>query len=147
MEIKVSKIVNDAVIPTKGSLYAAGYDLYACIHDEDDMIDIEPHQTVFVRTGIAIAIPNGYWGGIYARGGLACKQALRPANCVGVIDSDYRGEILVALHNDSGTTQTIFNGDRIAQLIISPYLNCEFNVVPTLDATARGEGGFGSSGK
>ncbi len=144
MEIKIKKLNKNAVIPTRGSKYAAGYDLYACI-DED--ITIAPHQNVKIGTGLAIAVPEGYFGAIFARSGLAAKQNLRPANCVGVADSDYRGEYIVALHNDSNEERIVKNGDRIAQLVIMPFLSAEFLETDILDETERGEGGFGSTGK
>ena len=139
------KKINDKVnIPTRGSEYAAGYDLYA--NCECDVV-IPPHETKLIGTGIMAAIPNGYFGGIFARSGLALKENLRPGNCVGVVDSDYRGEIKVALHNDGKQDRIITNGERIAQLVIIPYLNVNFEVIDVLDNTERGEGGFGSTGK
>ena len=144
MEIKIKKIKPDAVIPTRGSSSAAGYDLYACI---DNDIVIKPNENVKIGTGLAIAVPDGYFGAIFARSGLAAKQNLRPANCVGVADSDYRGEYIVALHNDSNESRIIKRGERIAQLVIMPFLPVEFLEVDELDETARGEGGFGSTGK
>ena len=142
MKINIKKVNEDAIIPTKGSDYAAGYDLYAT---KDEVIF--PHNTTKVSTGLAIEIPEGYYGGIFARSGLASKKRVRPANCVGVIDSDYRGEIIVLLHNDSERHQFISKGDRIAQLIVLPYLSIEFEEVENLNETERGEGGFGSTGK
>lgn len=144
MEIKIKKIKPDAVIPTRGSSSAAGYDLYACI---DNDIVIKPNENVKIGTGLAIAVPDGYFGAIFARSGLAAKQNLRPANCVGVADSDYRGEYIVALHNDSNESRIIKRGERIAQLVVMPFLPVEFLEVEELDETARGEGGFGSTGK
>jgi len=143
LNINIKLLNKNAKIPTRGSTAAAGYDLYTA---SDNSIKINPFSTVKVDTGIAIEIPEGFFGGIYARSGLATKKGLRPANCVGVIDSDYRGPIIVALHNDTPEVQTIEAGDRIAQLIIQPYLNIDFNVVNELTNTARGDGGFGSSG-
>jgi len=143
MDINIKLLNEFAKVPTRGSAAAAGYDLY--VASEKD-IDIAPHSTVKVNTGIAVEIPEGYFGGIYARSGLATKQGLRPANCTGVIDSDYRGPLIVALHNDTSEMQTVESGDRIAQLIIQPYLNVDFNVVNELTDTDRGEGGFGSTG-
>ena len=141
MDIKL--LTPTATIPTKGSLAAAGYDLYA-----DETVVIPAGETRLVHTGIALAIPAHFWGGIYARSGLAAKRGLRPANCVGVIDADYRGEIMVAMHNDSHEVQLISHGDRIAQFVLAPV--CEdprgFEVVDELDSTDRGEGGFGSTG-
>lgn len=132
-----------AKIPTRGSEYAAGYDLYADITKE---LVIEPHETAKIGTGLSIEIPDGYFGAVFARSGLAAKQALRPANCVGVCDSDYRGEYIVALHNDGTQARTINPGDRIAQLVVMPYLAVEFNEVSELSDTKRGAGGFGAFG-
>lgn len=134
---------NLAKVPTYGSEEAAGADLYAAT---DYDIEIKPHETVKIGTGIAIAVPRGYYGGIYARSGLATKQGLRPANCVGVIDSDYRGEVIVALHNDTDEPQWVSAGSRIAQLLIQPVMRTDFNVVDKLSDTERGNGGFGSTG-
>ena len=131
-------------MPTAGSQYAAGYYLYACI---DAPVTIAPHTTEKIGTGLAVAVPEGYFGAVFARSGLASKQGLRPANCVGVCDSDYRGEYTVAIHNDSETTQTVAPGDRIAQLVILPYMTAEFEEADELSATERGAGGFGSTGK
>ena len=142
--MKIKKLNENAVVPTYGSLCAAGADLYAC---EENAITIEPGKTVLVHTGIAMAIPDGYVGLIYARSGLACKRGLAPANKVGVIDSDYRGEIMVALHNHGDVAQTVESGERIAQIVFTPYVAAEFTVADTLDDTVRGEGGFGSTGK
>ena len=149
MEIKIKKIHKDAIIPTRGSAYAAGYDLYACMEDPQCVTNIwiQPHQTVKIGTGIAMEIPEGYFGAIFARSGLATKQGLRPANCVGVVDADYRGEIIVALHNDTNSAQCVVLGDRIGQIVIMPYLQAEYTVVEELGETERGEGGFGSTGK
>ena len=133
-------------MPTIGSEYAAGQDLYAAFPQESDRVTIPAHKTVMIPTGIAIAIPHGYWGGVYARSGLATKQGLRPANCVGVIDSDYRGEVFVALHNDSEDPKLVRNGDRIAQLIIHKVELFEWEEVFELDETERNAGGFGSTG-
>lgn len=146
MEIKIKILKENAKLPTNGSGQAAGFDLYACADDYFEAT-IYPHETFKVGTGLAMGIPEGYYGAIYARSGLATKQGLRPANCVGVIDSDYRGEIVVALHNDSNDPQTYHNGDRIAQLIIQPCLDVEYKVVENLDETERGDGGFGHTGK
>ncbi|MBE6571654.1 MAG: dUTP diphosphatase [Ruminococcaceae bacterium] len=144
MNINVKKLNEKAKIPTRGSQYAAGYDLYACI---DGNVTIAPHATVKIGTGLAIAVPNGYFGAIFARSGLAAKSGLRPANCVGVADSDYRGEYIVALHNDSDEERTVCCGDRIAQLVIMPFLAVDFLENAELDETDRGNGGFGSTGK
>lgn len=142
--IKIKRLNEKAVIPTQGSAAAAGYDLYACL---DFPVFIKPHETVKIGTGLAMAIPDTCWGGIYPRSGLATKMGLRPANCVGVIDSDYRGEIIVAVHNDSNKTQTINHGERIAQFILMERFLCEWEEVKELDGTDRGKGGFGSTGK
>lgn len=144
MNVKIKKLYDNAVIPTEGSGKAAGHDLYACL-DSDEVV-IYPHTTLLVKTGIAMEIPDGYYGGVYARSGLSSKKGLRPGNCVGVIDSDYRGEIKVPLHNDSDIVQSIKTGDRIAQLIIQPYLSVEFEEADELSGTERGSGGFGHSG-
>lgn len=145
MEIKIKKLKENAILPTRGSASAAGYDLYACL--DSDSIVIPPHTAAKIGTGIALAVPEGYFGAIFARSGLAAKQNLRPSNCVGVADSDYRGEYIVSLHNDSETERTIQNGDRIAQLVIMPFMSAEFMEVDELDDTDRGSGGFGSTGK
>lgn len=144
MKIKIKKLNNNATIPTQGSEKAAGYDLYAYLGADEAVV--YPHTTLLVKTGVAMEIPEGYFGGVYARSGLSSKKGLRPGNCVGVIDSDYRGEIRVPLHNDSDIVQSIKTGDRIAQLIIQPYLSVEFEEVDELSGTERGSGGFGHSG-
>lgn len=143
MEIKLKKVNEKAVVPTYGTSLAAGADLYACI-DED--VVINPNETKIIKTGIAVAIPEGYAGLIYARSGLALKRNLAPANKVGVIDADYRGELMVALHNHGTTPQTVEINERIAQLVITPFLKVEFDEVDSLDDTERAEGGFGSTG-
>lgn len=143
MKVKVKKLVNSAIIPTFGSVESAGGDLYNAGED----ITVEPSQTVFVGTGLAVEIPIGYVGLVYARSGLATKSGLAPANKVGVIDSDYRGEIKVALFNHSKETRTVLKGERIAQMVITPYLKVEYEEVEELSSTQRGEGGFGSTGK
>ncbi len=145
MNIKIKKLKENAVIPTRGSEKAAGYDLYACF--EGESLTIPAHSTVKVGTGLAIAVPDGYFGAIFARSGLATKQGLRPANCVGVADSDYRGEYIVALHNDTDEEKVIAKAERIAQLVVMPFLSVEFDEVDELDETERGAGGFGSTGK
>lgn len=142
MVINIKKVEDGATIPTRGSDYAAGYDLYS----NDISVSIPAGGTKMIGTGVCMEIPEGYAGFVYARSGLASKRGLRPANCVGVIDSDYRGEIKVALHNDSPETQTVYLDDRIAQIVIAPFLAVDFNVVDELDETKRGEGGFGSTG-
>lgn len=144
MKIKIKKLNENAVIPTRGSEYAAGVDLYAT--PPTMSTHIPAGQTAKINTGICVEIPNGYFGAIFARSGLATKRGLRPANCVGVIDSDYRGEVIVALHNDTDKCESIHVGDRIAQLVILPYLPVEFEEVDELSNTDRGEGGFGSTG-
>lgn len=144
MKIEIKKLNENAVIPTRGSEQAAGYDLYAAT---ESPITIAPHETVKIGTGLAIAVPDGYFGAIFARSGLAAKQGLRPANCVGVADSDYRGEYIVALHNDTDFERVVAPKERIAQLVVMPYLAVEFEEKDELSETARGEGGFGSTGK
>ncbi|MBE6623790.1 MAG: dUTP diphosphatase [Ruminococcaceae bacterium] len=145
MSLKIKRIKKDAKLPKRGSSCSAGYDLYACLDDDD--IVIPPHATVKIGTGLSIAVPEGYFGAIFARSGLAAKEGLRPANCVGVADSDYRGEYIVALHNDTDAEKTVKNFDRIAQLVIMPFLEVDFEETDTLDETERGAGGFGSTGK
>ena len=144
MKIEIKKLRENAKIPTRGSRYAAGYDLYACIEEE---VTILPHKTEKIGTGLSISVPTGYFGAIFARSGLAAKEGVRPANCVGVADSDYRGEYIVALHNDTNEPRTIMPQERIAQLVIMPFLEAEFDEVEELDRTERGDGGFGSTGK
>ena len=144
IQIKIKKLNENANIPTRGSAYSAGYDLYACI---DEPITIPAHSTVKIGTGLAIEIPDGYFGAIFARSGLATKEGLRPANCVGCCDSDYRGEYIVALHNDTNETKLIVPNERIAQLVVIPYLPVEFEEVAELTDTERGISGFGSTGK
>jgi len=144
MKIQVKKLKANASLPTRGSAYAAGYDLYACL---DKAVTLAPGETVKIGTGLSIAVPEGYFGAIFARSGLAAKEGLRPANCVGVADSDYRGEYIVALHNDSDVTRTVTPDERIAQLVIMPFLSVTFEEAQTLDETERGKGGFGSTGK
>ncbi len=144
MNIKVKKLTPTAVLPTRGSAFAAGYDLYADVQEE---LQIQPHETAMVPTGLAMEIPEGYFGGIFARSGLAARENLRPANCVGVVDSDYRGQFLVALHNDGEQVRTIVHGERIAQLVVIPFLSVNFEETEELSDTVRGAGGFGSTGK
>lgn len=141
--VSVKKLDDRANIPTYGSVGAGGADLYAVT---DGPVTIEPGQTVLIHTGIAMAIPQGFVGLVYARSGLATKQGLAPANKVGVIDADYRGELMVALHNHDTETRTVSHGDRIAQLVIAPYMTAQFVHTETLDNTIRGDGGFGSTG-
>ena len=145
--INIKKTDETAKIPTYGSVYAAGADLYAVIHNEENKVEILPGETAFIDTGIVMEIPNGYVGLVYARSGLSCKQGLAPANKVGVIDSDYRGNIMVALYNQSNEVRTVSEGDRIAQIIIQPVEQFGFKVKENLSDTIRGNGGFGSSGK
>ncbi|MCI6239846.1 MAG: dUTP diphosphatase [Clostridium sp.] len=144
MHVNVKKLNENAVLPTYGSANAAGADIYACL---DAPLTIAPHETVMVHTGLAMEIPEGYAGLIYARSGLACKRNLAPANKVGVVDSDYRGEFMIALHNHGTTSQTIEPKERIAQLVITPYIVGQFEIVDELDTTERGAGGFGSTGR
>lgn len=143
MEIKFKKLNNLAKTPTLGTEYAAGADLYAAT-DCDTVIP--PHETIKIDTGIAVEIPEGNFGAIFARSGLATKQGLRPANCVGVVDSDYRGPVIVALHNDTKELQIVPAGARIAQLVILPYSKPSFTEVEELEDTTRGNHGFGSTG-
>lgn len=146
MEVNYKKLDDRAVAPMYGSEYAAGLDLSALIRNGARSQRIPAGATVKIGTGIAMEIPEGYFGAIFARSGMATKRGLRPANCVGVIDSDYRGEIIVPLHNDTDKCETIRDGDRIAQMVIMPYLGVKLNEVEELDNTERGTGGFGSTG-
>lgn len=143
MKIKVKRLSNTATLPEKGSKFSAGYDLSA---DINEPVLIRPGETVKIPTGLAFEVPEGYFGGIYARSGLATKQGLRPGNCTGIADSDYRGEYIVALHNDSDTTRIVEPGQRIAQVVFQPYLMCDLEDVDDLTETERGSGGFGSTG-
>lgn len=140
--MKIKLLSEKAKLPTRGSNDAAGWDLYAA-----ESAIILPHTTVKISTDIAIEIPAGYFGAVFARSGLATKQGLRPANCVGVIDSDYRGSIIVALYNDSDEIRFVSNGDRIAQLVFIPYGSWDWEIVNELSDTKRADGGFGHSGK
>ena len=142
--VKVKKLTELAVLPTYGSEFSAGADLYAAVESD---IQIAPGETVAIPTGLSLEIPEGFAGLIYARSGIASKRGLAPANKVGVVDSDYRGEVMVALHNHSAVAQTIENGARIAQLVIAPYVVADFVLSDELDDTERGAGGFGSTGK
>ena len=144
MKMRWKKLDPRATVPSYGSAAAAGADLYACLDSE---LTVEPGQTQFVPTGLSMEIPVGCVGLIYARSGLACKKGLAPANKVGVIDSDYRGEFMVALHNHGSEAQTISPGDRIAQLVIAPVFTPGFYEVSELSDTQRASGGFGSTGK
>lgn len=143
-KIAVKKLRAGAILPTFGSEWAAGADLYACLEEN---VTILPGETAFIPTGLAMELPRGYVGLVYARSGLACKRGLAPANKVGVIDSDYRGEFLVALHNHGKDAQSVSNGERIAQLVVTPVLIPEYVEADTLSETSRGTGGFGSTGK
>ncbi len=143
LPVKIKKIKPNAAIPTYGSKYAAGADLYACI---DSAVSVQPGETHLIPTGLSMELPEGYAGLIYARSGLASKKGLAPANKVGVIDSDYRGEVLVALHNHSTAAAVVEPGERIAQLVITPYIVGLFEEADELSDTVRGEGGFGSTG-
>ena len=143
-EISVKRIKAGAIMPTYGSAEAAGADLYACLEED---ITIAPGESVFIPTGLAMEIPRGYAGLIYARSGLACKRGLAPANKVGVVDSDYRGEFMIVLHNHGTKEQTVCHGERIAQLVITPVFTPGFREVEELTDTERAGGGFGSTGK
>lgn len=143
MKVNIKKINENAIIPIYSTEFSAGADLYALL---DQPVTIKKGQTYLVHTGIQMEIPVGYVGLIYARSGLATKKGLAPANKVGVIDSDYRGEIMVALYNQSETDQVIEQGERIAQMVIAPFIQAEFTECEELNQTLRGEGGFGSTG-
>ena len=143
-KMKIKKLNERATVPTYGTDFAAGADLYSC---EEGEITIAPGETRFVHTGIALEIPQGYVGLVYARSGLSTKRGLAPANKVGVIDCDYRGEIMVALYNHSSVAQTLAVGKRVAQIVFTKYDTAEFEVVDELDSTERGAGGFGSTGR
>ena len=142
--IEIKKLNDDAIMPTYGSIDAAGADLYANTRESETIM---PHETKLIKTGLAMAIPKGLVGLIFARSGLASKRGLAPANKVGVIDADYRGEIMVALHNHTDVEQTIEPNERIAQIAFIPYVKGSFNIVDELPETIRGEGGFGSTGR
>lgn len=146
MKVHIKRLNDTAIIPTFGSVDAAGCDLYANLSAEGGSVTIAPGVTYLVKTGIAMEIPKNYAGFIYARSGLASKRGLRPANCVGVVDSDYRGEIMVALYNDSQVEQVVNHGERVAQMVLAPYLRPEFVVMNELEDTERGAGGFGHTG-
>ena len=141
--VKIKKLSDKAIVPKYGTEFSAGADLYALC---DEPVSISPGESKLIHTGIAIAIPNGLVGLIFARSGLATKQGLAPANKVGVIDSDYRGEIMVCLYNQSNQVRVVESGDRIAQLCLMPYYTANYEVCESLDSTERGEGGFGSTG-
>lgn len=142
VKVIVKKLREDAHLPRYGSEFAAGADLYSA-----ETAEIAAGETAFLHTGIAVELPHGTVGLVYARSGLACKQDLAPANKVGVIDSDYRGEVMVALHNHGKTSRIVNAGDRIAQLVVAPYYTVDFEEADELSETERGEGGFGSTGK
>lgn len=142
--MKVKRLNEKAVIPTRGSNEAAGYDLYACL---EEPVEIAPGETKSIGIGLAMEVPAGNFGGIFARSGLSRDEGLRPANCLGVVDSDYRGEVIVALHNDSKEARVVTNGQKIAQLIILPYLPIDFIEVDELSSTERNANGFGSTGR
>lgn len=142
-DVRIKKLRENAVVPTYGSEFAAGADLYAAI---EEAVTINPNETKLIPTGLAMEIPTGYAGLVYARSGLASKRGLAPANKVGVVDADYRGEVMVALHNHGTAAQTIEAGERIAQMVIAPYVTANFILSDSLDDTVRGAGGFGSTG-
>ena len=144
MTIKIKKMSPTAMLPTHGSSFAAGYDLYADLSEE---LTIAPHTTVTIDTGLRMELPEGYFAGIFARSGIATREGLRPANCVGVCDSDYRGNYMIALHNDSDAPRTVTPHEKIAQMIVMPYLPLEFEECESLTDTDRGAGGFGSTGQ
>lgn len=144
MKVYFKKLDPRAKVPTYGSDLAAGADLRAVL---DAPVTIKPHESVLIHTGIATAIPEGFVGLVYARSGIACKRGLAPSNKVGVIDADYRGEIMVSLHNHGTTEQTIDPDERIAQMVVTPFIHCEYEETDDLDDTERGAGGFGSTGR
>ena len=144
MKIRVRRVSPTALLPTRGSSSAAGYDLYADLQEE---VIIAPHTTAKIDTGLQFELPEGYFAGIFARSGIATREGLRPANCVGVCDSDYRGNYIVAIHNDSDCERCVTPREKIAQMIVLPYLPLEFEETDDLSDTARGAGGFGSTGK
>ena len=141
--VKLKKLTPNAIIPTYGTAQSAGADLYSGM---EQPVTIEPGKAEFIHTGIAIAIPEGLVGLVYARSGMACKKGIAPANKVGVIDADYRGEIMVALYNHGNEAVTVEPGDRIAQLVLTPFITAAFDQTDSLDETDRGNGGFGSTG-
>lgn len=144
IQVKIKKLNKNAKMPTYGTEFAAGADLYALL---EEPVEIKPNETKFISTGISFEIPSGTVALIFARSGLSCKQGLAPANKVGVVDSDYRGEVMVALHNHSSEVRVVENGDRVAQVMFAPYLKGEFEEVDDLEKSSRGEKGFGSTGK
>lgn len=141
--VRIKKLRENAVIPAYGTAFAAGADLYACL---DEPLTIAPGETKMVHIGLAMELPAGYVGLVYARSGLATKRGLAPANKVGVIDSDYRGELMVSLHNHGTAEQTVEPGERVAQLVVAPYITAVFEEADELSDTVRGAGGFGSTG-
>ncbi len=143
VKVNLKKLNRNAIIPTRGSVSSAGYDLYACL---ENSVEIKPGETVKIPTGLAIEVPEGYVGLIFARSGLSINKNIAPANKVGVCDSDYRGEYIVALKNDGDSTYIVKNKDRVAQLVVVPFLDVEFKEVENLTETKRGENGFGSTG-
>lgn len=143
VNIKVKRLSNHSTIPTRGSAAAAGYDLYASL---EEPMEIPAHSTVKIPTDLSFELPDGTFAAIFARSGLATKEGLRPANCVGVCDSDYRGNYIVALHNDTNESRLVSPGERIAQMVLLPYISMTFEEVDELTKTNRGEGGFGSTG-
>lgn len=143
IQVRIKKLNPGATVPTYGSLYSAGADLYAC---EDFPVSINPGETKLIHTGLSFEIPENFGGFIYARSSLGTKRGLAPANKVGVIDSDYRGEVMVALYNQSSSVQTVEPGERVAQLVIAPFLKADFIESDELSDTVRGAGGFGSTG-
>ena len=147
MEVKIKRLSDTSTLPAYAHEGDAGMDLYADIPTDKEKLIIPPHESVMIPCGFAIAIPNGYFGAIYARSGLASKQGLRPSNCVGVVDSGYRNQVMVALHNDTDYERIVSHGDRIAQMIVQPFPKVSLIEVNELDDTERGMGGFGSSGK
>lgn len=144
MKICFKKIDKRALVPTYGTYFSAGADLRAIL---DEPVTIKPGESMLLHTGIAVAIPEGYVGLVYARSGIACKRGLAPSNKVGVIDADYRGEIMVSLHNHGNTDQIISPDERIAQMIVAPFIHCEYEEADNLENTERGTGGFGSTGR
>ena len=144
MDIKFKKLTETAKTPERGSVYAAGYDLFA---DIEESVMLKPNETVKIGTGLAFELPANTFAGIFARSGLATKEGLRPSNCVGVCDADYRGEYIVAIHNDSNSIRYIQPQQKIAQMILLPFIQMEFIEANELSTTMRGDGGFGSSGK
>lgn len=144
MNVNVKKLSNLATVPTHGTAYSAGYDLYACM---ENPVAIKPHSTVKISTGLSMEIPFGWFGAVFARSGLATKKGLRPSNCVGVVDSDYRGEVIVALHNDTEDVVIVSPNERIAQLVLMRHEFVDWREVEELTDTTRGTGGFGSTGK